>query len=133
MKFQPGQSGNPAGRPPGIESQVSKWRKDIAARVPKIIDSLATLAEQGDAQAARLLFERAIPPLRATDLAAPVELPTDMAAAATAVLSALAAGDVTPDQASGIASVLASLAKVHETAALEARIAALEVANGKQS
>ena len=63
-----GQSGNPKGRPAG-SGEVAKLRAAIAGQVPAILESLTAAALAGDVQAARLLLERALPPIKAIELA----------------------------------------------------------------
>jgi hypothetical protein len=53
-------------------------------------------------------------------------MPPTLEAAPAALMEALAAGTVTPDQAQSMAQVIVALARAKETAELEARIAALE-------
>jgi len=77
-KWQPGQSGNPSGRPPGT-GELAKLRAGIAERVPEILERLTDAALAGDVSAARLLLERVLPPIK------PVELPIDLALAPRAV------------------------------------------------
>lgn len=125
-KFQPGTSGNPAGRTPGATTWQARMRKQITAMVPEIIDRLREQAASGDTTAAKLLLERALPVLKSVDAPAPINLPPDLTGAATGLLQALGAGRLTPDQAGAIAGVLSTLARVHETTELEQRIAALE-------
>ena len=64
--WKPGQSGNPAGRKPGT-GEVAKLRAAIAEHVPPIIEKLTAAALSGDVGAARLLLERVIPPLKASE------------------------------------------------------------------
>ena len=131
MTFRKGASGNPRGRPRGIQTQA-KLREAIAADIPEIIKAMTTAAKAGDTGAARLLTDRALPALKATDTPAPLAPaagPTDLAGAATAVLAALTRGDATPDQAASVASTLAALARVREVAELESRVAELEKRN----
>lgn len=63
--WQPGQSGNPAGR--RLDSAVLKARRAIAKDLPAIIGKLVELALAGDTSAAKILVERAIPALRPVD------------------------------------------------------------------
>lgn len=77
-RWQPGQSGNPNGRPPG-SGAVAELRAGIAARVPEILSKLIDAAIAGDTQAARLLLERVLPPVKA------VELPVEMTLSVKAV------------------------------------------------
>jgi hypothetical protein len=128
MPFKKGASGNPAGRPRGIQTQA-KLRKAIEQDLPDILRSMVELARTGDVAAARLLLDRTLPSLKAVDAPAPLALgdgPADLAGAATAVLAALSAGSLTPDQAGAVASVLNTLVRVREATDLEARITKLE-------
>jgi hypothetical protein len=102
MPFKKGQSGNPAGRKPGTLTKQDKLRLQIAEGVPGILKAMQAKAEAGDTAAAKLLLERTLPPLKTVDTPAPLSLgkgPADLAGTAQAVLTALAAGETTPDQA----------------------------------
>lgn len=126
-KWQPGESGNPKGKAPG-SGELQRLRAAIAADVPEILASLVSAAKSGDVQAARLILERVLPPIRATEQAVKLQLPDGetLTAQGRAVLSAVAGGDLAPSQASQLLSSLGSLAKLVETDELSARIAALE-------
>lgn len=123
-----GQSGNPAGRPPGIPNPGARLRKMIDAEA--IVARLQAAALAGDVMAARTLLERVIPPLKATR--APAALPGiadafTLTERAQAVLRGVADGTLTTDQASELLGALAATAKILETDELERRIAALEL------
>ena len=127
-RWQPGQSGNPKGRPPGT-GEVAKLRASIAERVPEILERLTEAALAGDVSAARLLLERVLPPIK------PVELPIELALAegrpteqARQVLAAAAGGALAPDQAVSLIGAMAALAKITETDELRERIERLETA-----
>ena len=130
--WKPGQSGNPAGRPPGV-GEIGKLRAAIADRVPELLAAMMTKALEGDVGAARLLLERAIAPLKGIEQAVTLTLPNDgtLTAKATAVLSAAAAGDLAPGQAAQLIAALGTLAKISEVDELAARITALEVQRGE--
>lgn len=124
--WKPGQSGNPAGRPPGV-GKVAALRKQIEEHVPGIITALAAQATTGDAAAARLLLERVLPPIRATEQAQAITLPDgSLTDQGRAVLAAAGDGVLAPGQAAQLLAGLGSLAKLIETDELVARIAALE-------
>ncbi|WP_296446979.1 DUF5681 domain-containing protein [Rhodoferax sp. UBA5149] len=129
--WKPGQSGNPAGRPPGV-GEVSKLRAGIAAHVPELLAAMMRKALEGDVGAARLLLERAIAPLKGVEQAVALQLPNagTLTAKATAVLNAAAAGDLAPGQAAQLIAALGTLAKISEVDELAARIAALEAQHG---
>ena len=130
-RWMAGESGNPKGRAKG-SGDIGKLRADIAKHVPDIITKLVELAKAGDAGAARLLLERVLPPVKATEQAVPVALPTDgsLADQGRAVLAAAGAGTLAPGQASQLLTGLSALAKLIETDELAARIAALEGMDG---
>ena len=124
-RFQPGQSGNPAGRPRGAGT-LGKLRAAIERDAPGIIDRLVKAALSGDTQAAGILLSRIIPPMKATAPPIPgVSIPS-LSAAPEAVLSALAKGTLTADQATAISQLVSALARAKEIVELESRIAVLE-------
>ena len=127
--WKPGQSGNPAGRPPGV-GEVGKLRAAIGKRVPELLAAMMTRALDGDVGAARLLLERAIAPLKAAEQPQALNLPdgtlTDQG---RAVLSAVAAGELAPGQGAALLAAIGTLARVTELDELTARIEKLETAN----
>jgi len=124
--WKPGQSGNPAGRRPG-SGDVAKLRAAMAAHVPALVKVLLERALSGDMGAARLLLERTIAPLKASEETAPIALPDGtLTEQGRAVLGAVAAGDLAPGQGAALLASLGTLAKLTEADELERRIAALE-------
>lgn len=67
MKFQPGKSGNPAGRPKGIIDKRTKLRELLEVHAEEIISKLAELAKSGEPNALRLCIERLLPKTRLED------------------------------------------------------------------
>lgn len=129
--WKPGQSGNPKGKTPG-SGELQKLRASIAADVPEILAGLVLAAKGGDVQAARLILERILPPVKAIEQAVELQLPDGgtLTAKAAAVLSAAAAGELAPTQAAQLITALGTLAKITEIDELTARIVSLE---GKQN
>ena len=127
-KWKPGVSGNPKGKTPG-SGELQKLRATLAADVPGILAGLVTAAKGGDVQAARLILERILPPVKAIEQAVELQLPNDgtLTAKASAVLSAAAAGELAPGQAAQLIAALGTLAKISEVDELATRITALEV------
>src|SRR5262245_35453856 len=63
--FAKGQSGNPAGRPPGSRNRASLLAEALLEdETEGIIRKLAELARSGDFAALRLCLDRLIPPLK---------------------------------------------------------------------
>jgi DNA-binding response OmpR family regulator len=130
--WKKGQSGNPAGRPKGIPNPQAKLRKMIDAE--GIVKALQKKALTGNTQAAELLLERALPPLRA--VAEPVMLPglanaATLTAKAECIVALTAAGRLSPDVATAMLGAIGQLAKTTEIDELTRRLEALEKANGK--
>ena len=128
-RWRAGESGNPKGKTPG-SGELQKLRAALAADVPEILAVLGTAAKAGDVQAARLILERVLPPVKATEQAVALQLPDGgtLTAKASAVLSAAAAGDLAPGQAAQLIAALGTLAKICEIDELAARIDKLEAA-----
>ena len=126
-QWQPGQTGNPKGRPPG-QSEITRLRASLAGDVPDILAGLVMAAKGGDVQAARLILERILPPIKAIEQAVELQLPAGgtLTAKASAVLSATADGDLAPGQAAQLITALGTLAKIAEIDELAARITVLE-------
>ena len=132
-RWKPGESGNPAGRTPG-SGEIAHLRASIAKHVPDIITWLVEAAKAGDAGAARLLLERVIPPIKATEQAVQVDMPdASLTGQGRAVLFAAGAGNLSPGQAAHWLSGLGALAKLVESDELAARVAALETTHGIKS
>lgn len=126
-----GTSGNPAGRPKG-SGEVAKARAAIAEHVPALIAMLVERALAGDIGAARLLLERTIAPIKATEEKAELTLPDgSLTAQGKAVIAAIASGDLAPGQGAALLASLGTLAKLTEADELEQRIEALEAKNAR--
>lgn len=131
-RWKPGESGNPAGRKPGT-GEVAKLRAAIAEHLPGIVAQLVEAAKAGDVQAARLLLERVIPPVKAAEVAQAVALPGEtLTDQGRAVLAAIAGGELAPGQGAVLLSAIGSLARVAEVDELQARIVALEAAQARR-
>ena len=131
-QWKPGQTGNPKGRPHG-QSEITRLRASLASDVPAILAGLVLAAKGGDVQAARLILERILPPVKAIEQAVELQLPEGgtLTAKATAVLSAVAGGDLAPSQGTALLGAIGTLARVTEIDELTARIAALEATHAK--
>ncbi len=129
--WRPGQSGNPAGRPPGV-GEIGKLRAAIGKRVPELLAAMMTRALNGDVGAARLLLERAIAPLKAAEQPEALALPDGtLTQQGRAVLASVAAGVLAPGQGAQLIAAIGSLAQVSKIDEIESRIKALEVQRGK--
>lgn len=125
-RFQPGRSGNPAGRPKGIPNPQAKLRKSIEEHVPAIITRLAEAARGGDVAAASLLLSRCLPPVKPESFTKPIPDGGSMAERAEQVVSEAMAGNLSATAAGELMGVLANQAKIVEISELAERLAALE-------
>lgn len=126
QKWKPGQTGNPKGRPPG-KSAITKLRDGLANDIPDILSALVSAAKAGDVQAARLILERVLPAVKPVEQAIELDLTgNSLTAKASAVLSAVSAGNLAPGQGSQLIAAIGTLARVAEIDELTARITALE-------
>lgn len=125
-RWKSGESGNPAGRPPGA-GEVSKLRAAIGERVPELLAAMMDKALEGDVGAARLLLERAVAPLKATEQMQALSLPDGtLTEQGRAVLASVAAGQLSPGQGAQLLAAIGSLARVTEIDELSARLTKLE-------
>ena len=129
-KFKRGSSGNPRGRPVGARHKVTLAVEALlegqhAALTQKAID----LALQGDGPALRLCLDRIAPARKDSPIAFPlpsIKSAADTVTASASLLGAVAAGDVTPDEAGRVMALLTAHKALVEAGDLEARITALE-------
>ena len=132
--FEPGQSGNPDGRPPGSRNKltlaVEKLFEDDAETIAK---KAIEMAKSGDTALIRLCLGRLSPPRR--DRHIPFMLPemntpADALDAVAAITNAVAAGELTPGEAAHLSQLVANYAKALEVIDLEERVSRLEEASG---
>lgn len=130
--WKAGQSGNPKGRPPG-SSEVGKLRAAISEHMTEIIGQLVEKARGGDTQAARLLLERVLPPIKATEPTVEIDIPESagLTEQGEAIVRAVARGLIAPGQGGALLSGLGNVAKLKEIDELTKRIEALEAGANK--
>jgi hypothetical protein len=129
-KFQPGQSGNPAGKAKGTRNATTLALEalldgEAAALTRKAIE----LAQDGDTVALRLCLDRLLPPRKdrpITFALPPIETTDDLPKATGAIVAAVAAGELTPSEAAEISKSLDVHVRAIEATELHRRMAALE-------
>lgn len=128
--FPPGQSGNPAGRPKGVQNKVTMAAQALLdGEAEALTRKVVELALGGNIQALRLCLERLLPPRKERPLS--ITLPkvgkaSDMPRLTEALMKAVSNGELTAGEASSLATLIASHGKAVEVAELEKRIALLE-------
>ena len=131
--FEPGQSGNPNGRPKGARNHATVLAEALLdGEADAITRKLIDKAKDGDSGALRLCLERLLPPRRGRavvfELPPKIETAADAIHASSLVLTACAAGDLSPGEASEIMKLISSHAHLIEVSEIEARLSALEKA-----
>jgi hypothetical protein len=128
--FRKGMSGNPRGKPAGTRHRTTQLAEKLLSEdVEGVVRSVLNAARGGDMTAARLVLERILPVRKGKPAIfdiPKIEKPADVVAATGALLTAMATGKLTPEEASAAASVIEAHRRVIETADLDARLAAVE-------
>jgi Family of unknown function (DUF5681) len=111
--FEPGQSGNPSGRPKGARNKATVVIEALLEdKAEPLTRKLIELALGGNMAALRLCFGRLLPPRRdhgvAFDLPK-IESAADEVAATRAVLESCAAGTLSPSEGAVVMGLIASL------------------------
>lgn len=128
-RFKKGQQPGP-GRPRGSRNKSTVWLDELAAEgTEKLIRVVSRHAAKGDMRAASIVLSRTWPHRRgrAVILDLPdTSTPAGLVQAQAAVIAAMARGEITPDEAASIASVLESQRRAFETHDHELRLRGLE-------
>lgn len=125
--FQPGQSGNPAGRPPGTTS-IHKMREIVGKEgYEQIISVLKEKALEGDSQAANILLTRLTPAVKPAPAPVVVELRGDtVSERCESVIDQMTAGNVSIEQGRLLLESLVDLSQLRELERLNKRLDVLE-------
>ncbi|WP_260598848.1 DUF5681 domain-containing protein [Sphingomonas endolithica] len=127
---RPFQPGNP-GKPKGARSRATLAAEALLNGEGEALTRKAIeMALEGDTVALRLCLERLVPPRKDSPITVdlpPITTAADLVDASAAVLSAVAAGEISPDEAGRVMTLLTAHKNIVETGDLERRIAALEV------
>ena len=126
--FKKGTSGNYAGRPKNVPDKRSRLRRLLEPAVPELVAKIIKMGRNGDLGACKLILDRTIPPLKADS--SPVRLPLDTSATPAAqskgLISAIAAGRLSIDDAQALMGILMSAIKIMESQELNQRLTKLE-------
>src|SRR5215831_11398099 len=128
--FEPGQSGNPNGRPKGARNRVTRAVEALIDGQGEALAAEAVAkALEGDSPMLRALLSTLVPPRRerTVEFELPkIESAADVPKASSAVIIACAAGELSPHEASEVMGLISTHVRAIEVGELEARVAALE-------
>jgi hypothetical protein len=131
--FAKGQSGNPAGKPPGCRNHATRTAEALLdGEAEALTRKAVTLALGGDALALRLCLDRVIAPRRDRPVQfalPPITDVADVANAMAAITAAVAEGAITPGEGAEVAKVVDALVRAIEASDFDRRLTALEAAN----
>jgi hypothetical protein len=135
--YQPGQSGNPKGRPKGARNKTTLAVEALLDGEAEAITRKAIeKAKDGDMTAIRLCLDRLAPPVKDRPVSfhlPEIKMAEDASAASGAILQAVSNGEVTPSEAGDLVRLLDSFTTTLVATELERRIAALEDRGGGNS
>jgi hypothetical protein len=128
-KFQPGQSGNPRGRPPGRPDRRNLFHWVSEDDRKAVFAKCVALAKDGDPAAMRLVLDRIAPTRKPSH--EPVNLPAGFAAMTPieqvdSINAEVAAGRIPPDIGTVLVGLVEAKMRALEHDAMEQRIKALE-------
>ncbi len=133
-RFEPGQSGNPAGRKVGSRNKSTMAAQAlIDGKSSELINKALELALAGDGPVLRALLDRLCPAKRDAPVSISLpsmETPADLPKVTGAIMQAAAEGKITPSEASALAALVEGHRKALETADLAERVAKLEEFKG---
>jgi len=132
--FEPGQSGNPAGKTKGTRNRTTVALEAILQDEAESITRKAIeLAQAGDTVALRLCMDRLIPVRKdrpITFTLPEIETAADLTKATRALLQGVANGEITPSGAAELSKLVEAHTKAIEAVDFAGRLAALEQTGG---
>jgi hypothetical protein len=128
--FKAGQSGNPAGKAKGTRNAATVAMEALLdGQAEALTQKVINMALEGDITALRLCLDRVLPARKdrpVTFTLPPINTPQDAAATISAVLAAVAAGELTPSDASEISKLIEVYVETVKTAEFAERLNQLE-------
>ena len=132
MTFEPGKSGNPAGRPKGARHRATVAAETLLdGEADALTRKAIELAKTGDTTALRLCIERILPARKDRPVSItlpPINTPADAVTVLAAITSAVSDGEMTPMEASELSKVVDSYTRAVETRDIVERLDRLEAA-----
>jgi hypothetical protein len=133
-QFKKGQSGNPAGKPPGTRNKVAVWAEGIIQdNAEKALNALMEKVAEGDMVAIKMVIDRISPIRKPAPFAMPEHL-SDKAEMMKVIMAAVADGDLTPGEALDVSKLATILARAmgRPSAEIDVRKLAAAISRAKE-
>ncbi len=131
MVFKAGTSGNPKGRPPGIQDRRSRLRDALAEQSDELLATAVAMAKNGDTTMLSFLINRILPASKPETAPTEIALPVgSLAEQATALVKAAASGAMSASTAGELLAGLGVVGRLTELDEFARRLAALEARSG---
>jgi len=129
-RFRKGRSGNPAGRPRGSRNSATRACETLLeGQAEALTQKAVDMALAGDTVALKICIDRIFPPRKdrpVTFPLPPINTARDAADVMSSVMNAVAAGQLTPADASELSKVVACTVKSFEAAEFADRLVPLD-------
>jgi hypothetical protein len=131
MVFQPGQSGNPAGRTPGTRNKLNLLLQKLLEgdNQEAIANKAIELARNGTLPALRMCMNQIAPARKGHPVVCELPIlkkPSDCVAALAAITNGVAAGQLTPAEGADLAKLVDFVVRALEAHDLEERLSKFE-------
>lgn len=114
-KFEPGQSGNSAGRPKGSKDRRTQLRELLQPHAEALIEKAVNMALAGDTTALKLCLDRIVPALKPQSEPVTLDLPTgSLTEQAEAIFRAVADGVLPADDGAALIAMLHNQARLRD-------------------
>jgi len=126
-QFQKGESGNPSGRPKGVQDRRTALRRALEGRADELVAKAVEEALKGNSAVLIALLSRLIPNLKPESAFLENVSPEGaLSEQAAQIVSSTLAGQISPSTASELLGSLANAQRIKEADELEVRIDRLE-------
>lgn len=126
-QFQPGQSGNPDGRPKGIKDKRTLYAETIESHAEELINKALEMALNGDAVMLKIFLERILPAKPKDDVVCIELTGNTLTEKSKRVIEELNNQNITPSDAMNIMQALVMQARVFEVDEIAKIIAELKI------
>ena len=124
--FEKGKSGNPAGRPKGIQDKRVEMRALLEPYAPSLIEKAVQLALEGDTTALKLCVDKIVPSIKPISESVLIEADKSLAVTGKSVVDAMTSGSISVTSGFDVLRSLQAQAKLEEMTIIEERLSALE-------